>query len=490
MRRLFSFVFLFSCFFVFMTPPALAEEDTCDCWCGRKGDGAMSVQTQLASACDAACEAQGSGYEKIICTDNNRAKPPTDLTCWTDRECSEQNGVWGGSVEIGEPTPKHCYGGTPEENYCYPDPEPMPLNILIGAPGQEMAEVDDLAEYIAAWYQWMLYAGVIIAVVMIMIGGVQYMAGKGMGQIDAAKKRIQSAIIGLVILFGAYIILSTVNPQLVLLQIPKYPLIKQVVYVDDSVRCEKLYELGYTLEYNNRVITANSLGSDYDCGEKADVVLDPNGDTSDVEFCYWSKCPDGENCLVPQSTDPNVEDVPECMSCTTLSEDNDENVPPSSTVCDPLSLPTITTAKGFKTYNTCYYTGSTDIVGILDAFGNKAGSCVMVTIDCENVNNCDDYEERIVTYGDNEKATLKDTPFPFGNYSLYDACTDNPCKDASKKHLQDGCALITDRDLFSNFNINQGVILLLQGATDFSTDIFAADFECVVDEGQEDIVNW
>ncbi|MFH1315720.1 MAG: pilin, partial [Candidatus Uhrbacteria bacterium] len=296
------FLIFFVSYFLFC-PSALAEEDTCDCWCGKEGVGARSVQTQLASACDTACEAQGSGFEKIICTNNLRAKPPTDLTCWTDNECSLQNGLWGGSTEIGEPTPKHCYGGTPKENYCYPDPEPMPLEILIGAPGQEVAQVNDLAEYVAAWYQWLLYAGVIIAVVMIMIGGVQYMVGKGMGSIDSAKKRIQSAIIGLVILFGAYVILATVNPQLVLLQIPKYPMIKQVVYVDDSVKCEKLIELGYTLEYENRVYTKNSLGGDIDCGKQAEVSLDPGGDESDIENCFWSYCENGKSCLMPQSTD-------------------------------------------------------------------------------------------------------------------------------------------------------------------------------------------
>jgi len=464
-------VLLFLSSFVFPSP-VLATDETCDCWCGKEGLGARSVSTQLASACDAACEAQGSGFQKIICTDNIRAKPPTDLTCWTADECSQQNGIWGSSDEMKTPIPKHCYGGDPAENYCYPDPEPMPLEILIGAPGQEVAQVDDLAEYVAAWYQWLLYAGVIIAVVMIMIGGVQYMVGKGMGSIDSAKKRIQSAIIGLVILFGAYIILSTVNPQLVLLQIPKYPMIKQVVYVDDSVKCEKLIELGYTMEYENRVYTKNSLGGDIDCGEQAEVSLDPNGDATDLENCFWSYCEDGASCLMPQSTDPNAEDIPECLACANISEDNDYGIVASNAICDDMSLTRVN-----NTHYTCFYTGDSEVVGVIDQYLD-AGSCAMSTIDCDRVNDCGDYSGSPVTYGKSGNTTLHELPYPFGNYSLYNACNDNPCKYNGEEELQDGCTLVSDID----FTPLRAALLMNP------VMILEYDFECEANEGQDTIV--
>ena len=75
-------------------------------------------------------------------------------------------------------------------------------------------EINFLGEYVVAWYRWLIGAGTIIATVMIMIGGVEYMLGKGMGQVTSAKNRIRHAVIGLVLLLGSYTILYSVNPQL------------------------------------------------------------------------------------------------------------------------------------------------------------------------------------------------------------------------------------------------------------------------------------
>ena len=40
-----------------------------------------------------------------------------------------------------------------------------------------------------------------------MVGGVQYVMAGGTGQVEAAKGRIKNAILGLLLLFAAYIIL-------------------------------------------------------------------------------------------------------------------------------------------------------------------------------------------------------------------------------------------------------------------------------------------
>ena len=80
--------------------------------------------------------------------------------------------------------------------------------------GTGYMEINFLGEYVAALYNWLLYAGFIIAVVMVMIGGVQYIIGSGLGQVEKAKSRIRSAITGLVLLLATYTILYTVNPEL------------------------------------------------------------------------------------------------------------------------------------------------------------------------------------------------------------------------------------------------------------------------------------
>ena len=111
-------------------------------------------------------------------------------------------------------------------------------------------KINFLAEYVTAWYRWLVGSAAIIATVMIMIGGVQYMLGKGMGQITSAKNRIRSAVIGLVLLLGSYVILFTMNPQLTLFE----PLSIQYVQpstlddiigdTDEGVSIEMLHTIG------------------------------------------------------------------------------------------------------------------------------------------------------------------------------------------------------------------------------------------------------
>ncbi|MFH1142857.1 MAG: hypothetical protein V1695_04035 [Candidatus Uhrbacteria bacterium] len=447
-KRITIILFILS-FFFFLSPAfAATADETCNCWCGLEGEGAMLVGKIEPAACDTACD--DVDYDKIVCTNNLQASPPVDLTCWSADECANWNGVWGGSTGLDEPTPKHCFGGEPEEANCYPAPEAMPLNILIGAPGQEIGQVEDLAQYVAAWYQWLLYAGIIIATIMIMIGGVQYMVSKGMGSIDSAKKRIQGAVVGLILLFGAYTILATVNPQLVLLQIPQYPMIKQVVYVDDSTRCEKLLSVGYKLEYAGTVFddpatfaraVAAGQYQHFACGNSADVLESPSGGAATIDTCYWSYCADkADSCMLPFNSDPNTEPAPVCLSCADISEDNDYGISPSPSLCNSLSLSTTREAARAPLINRCFYTEEINVVGNIDAiFG--ASSCALATIDCNNVNSCADYGNQTVTHDGGSTMTLEWILFT-GDYNLQEVCNDDPCKIKERQNLERGCIAI------------------------------------------------
>ncbi len=68
-----------------------------------------------------------------------------------------------------------------------------------------------IAEYIAGIYKYLLGIAVTVAIVMIMIGGLQYVLSAGGGDVKKAKKRINDAIIGLILLFSVYLILFAVN---------------------------------------------------------------------------------------------------------------------------------------------------------------------------------------------------------------------------------------------------------------------------------------
>jgi len=75
-----------------------------------------------------------------------------------------------------------------------------------------------LAEYISGVFRYAIPVAAVLAVVMIMIGGLQWLTSAGdAGRVGAAKKRIMNAVVGLTLLIGSYLLLNIVNPNLVLL---------------------------------------------------------------------------------------------------------------------------------------------------------------------------------------------------------------------------------------------------------------------------------
>ena len=90
--------------------------------------------------------------------------------------------------------------------------ESIPLFVKIGS-------VTDTSggpgEYLNAFYIWSIGVAAALAMLMIVIGGVQYTLSAGsIGSKDAAKKRITSAVLGLLILLSITLILTTINPKL------------------------------------------------------------------------------------------------------------------------------------------------------------------------------------------------------------------------------------------------------------------------------------
>jgi hypothetical protein len=82
--------------------------------------------------------------------------------------------------------------------------------------GQQTLDVPWLAQYISAVYQYAVAVAVVLAIVMMMVGGFQYLTSGGdKARVDAGKKRILDAVIGMLLCFGAYIVLVVINPSLV-----------------------------------------------------------------------------------------------------------------------------------------------------------------------------------------------------------------------------------------------------------------------------------
>lgn len=78
--------------------------------------------------------------------------------------------------------------------------------------------------FVANFYLFALAIGGLLAFGVIVYGGIKYMAsaGNSSGQ-GEAKEWIEAALLGLLLLVGAYFVLNVVNPQLTNLTLPTIP---------------------------------------------------------------------------------------------------------------------------------------------------------------------------------------------------------------------------------------------------------------------------
>ncbi len=86
-------------------------------------------------------------------------------------------------------------------------------------PGFENAANISFAEMLNLLFRVLFTAGALFAVGMLVFGGIMYMVSGAGVEMGEAKKRIQAAIFGLLLLAGAYLILYTINPQLLVFNI-------------------------------------------------------------------------------------------------------------------------------------------------------------------------------------------------------------------------------------------------------------------------------
>ena len=91
-----------------------------------------------------------------------------------------------------------------------------------------------LSDYISAVYKFLIGISLTIAIVMVLIGGLQYVLASGSGKVEKGKTRIKNATIGLVLLLSVYLILYTVNPQLTLLSALSIKNVANVPFPEDE----------------------------------------------------------------------------------------------------------------------------------------------------------------------------------------------------------------------------------------------------------------
>lgn len=123
----------------------------------------------------------------------------------------------------------------------------IPLEPL---PGTSPDQPTTLPDYLSKLIPIIISVAGILAVVIIVIAGLQYITAAGnTSQIASAKSRIWSAIGGLLLLISSYLILNTINPDLLKLDLAISPIeIKATCISGDcpDIPCKKSCAQGYT----------------------------------------------------------------------------------------------------------------------------------------------------------------------------------------------------------------------------------------------------
>lgn len=85
-----------------------------------------------------------------------------------------------------------------------------------------------IERYLNGVYKFAASAGVTFAIVLIMVGGAQYAVGSAAGSIEAGKKRMTNAVIGLVLVLSVHAILTFVNPDISSLKTVKLEVVQPI----------------------------------------------------------------------------------------------------------------------------------------------------------------------------------------------------------------------------------------------------------------------
>jgi len=144
-----------------------------------------------------------------------------DQRCWIKEDCEAQ-AIGGVFHQTGE-TKQIC--GTPEGK----DSAEREIGFCLPAGTIETATAfggtrrfESIGDFIKFFYRYGIAVAGILALIMIIVAGVQrMMAGGSPDKVGASNKRIGAAISGLILAVLSYVVLQTINPALVNFRLPQ-----------------------------------------------------------------------------------------------------------------------------------------------------------------------------------------------------------------------------------------------------------------------------
>jgi|GEM_PF-2913956 hypothetical protein len=167
------------------------------------------------------------------------------------------------------------------------------------------ASYRDFSDYLGTIYKLTITIGALIAVVMLVTGGVRYMLSEGFTDIDKAKLRIRSALWGLLVLVGSFLILYSINPNLLNFNL-LIPSLKQQASnfnaatggsnnTDTSV-CSMVCPNGYYCEPTIRRCTVNSFKKVQENTEACRAVGGTWQTDTFSQYCKLTNATDAASC--------------------------------------------------------------------------------------------------------------------------------------------------------------------------------------------------
>ncbi|MBI2636696.1 MAG: hypothetical protein HYW81_00685 [Parcubacteria group bacterium] len=175
--------------------------------------------------------------------------------------------------------------------------EQPPLTAKLAIPLPFVPENPSLSQYIAGVYRLLIGLAALFAVVMIMVGGYQWIfSGGSSDKTGAAKKRIFGAAIGLILALLSYVILNAITPRLVAVRLPdvtpvrkENTVVKQFCKDKNNCLANKSVpspEFNISLDKAacgfRYLVSADLQNANGECG--GDVCVDGSG------VCFHGKC--------------------------------------------------------------------------------------------------------------------------------------------------------------------------------------------------------
>lgn len=296
-----------------------------------------------------------------------------------------------------------------------PQAGPVTLEVAIG----NLTQAANIAEYIAAVFTYALSIGGIIATVMVVYGGVKWLVAAGdSGKITEAKGVITNAVLGLILLFGTYLLLFTINPEIVRLRELKLPKVERAVLTGNW--CEDL-DL-------NEVILTPPVGQ---CGREGKV--EPRNTKAQVTSnkCSFQTCPGGTTCL-------GFRGAFDCMACGDVTDDLLETyrLSENDQGCASFAPRPVGGAHYY-----CFFSED-------DRLSARNDVCAFSEVKCSEISSCRDYDDVLMIHAGSLTPFIEidsettDAYMGYTSEHMKKVCEGNPC------NIQGGCS-VEESNIFS-----------------------------------------